>query len=217
MEEVAVIFDLDGVLIDSKSDHLRSWQEFAKERGVDIPDDRFVETFGRQNRDAIPILFGGKRSEEEIHEMGERKEEIYRELATGRIGEIPGACNLVRSLAADDMVLAVGSSGHPVNVALALKELGISQIFKAVVTGHDVQCGKPDPEVFLTAASKLAVNPCRCVVIEDAPAGVEAAIAAGMQAIGLAGTHSENSLSGAHRVVGDLVQITPESIRSMVN
>ncbi len=216
MEEFAVIFDLDGVLIDSKSDHLRSWQEFAKERGVDIPDDRFIETFGRQNRDAIPILFGGGRSEEEIHEMGERKEEVYRELARGRIREIPGARDLVRSLAADGLLLAVGSSGHPVNVALAIEELGLSEIFRAVVTGPDVQRGKPDPEVFLAAASKLAVNPCRCVVIEDAPAGVEAAIAAGMHVIGLAGTHSEASLSRAHRIVDDLAQVTPDSIRSMV-
>jgi beta-phosphoglucomutase len=210
--ESAVIFDMDGVLIDSAADHLRSWRVLAGELGVEVSDEDFLRTFGRQNRDVIPMLFGSGRTREEIDRLGDHKEAIYRELVRGRVPAIGGAVALVRRCAAGGFKLAIGSSGHPENIALALEELGVSEFFAAVVSSDDVSRGKPDPAVFLCAARKLGVTPCRCVVIEDAPAGIEAALAADMAAVALARQHPRSKLARAHLVVDTLEEVDARSL-----
>ncbi len=214
--ETAVIFDLDGVLIDSEDGHLRSWAMLADELGYRISREEFLATFGRRNEEVIPELFGANHSVQEIRNWGERKETLYRETMRGRVPAVEGAVELVRACAADGMRRAVGSSGHPLNVAMALEELGIAGYIDVVVTGSDVDRGKPDPSVFLLAASRLGISPKRCVVVEDAPAGVEAALAGGMVAVGVATTHGRESLSRAAVVVDSPKELTPEILRSLV-
>jgi beta-phosphoglucomutase len=211
MKPAAIIFDMDGVLIDSQEAHYQSWRALAAKYGIDLQHDQFLQTFGLQNRDVIPRLLGGRYTPEQIHELGELKEELYRQVARGQLRFIEGAVDLIRACRRVGLLLAVGSSGHPENIEMALDEMGVTDCFAAIVNGADVRRGKPEPDVFLLAAERLGVAPHACVVIEDAPAGIEAALRAGMIAIGLTTTHQAAELQAAHRVVKRLSDLDPQN------
>jgi beta-phosphoglucomutase len=215
MGTAAVIFDLDGVLIDSGAAHHESWRLLAAELGQEVTADQFVASFGRQNRDIIPMLFGGGDDDARIRRLSERKEVLYRELVRGRIPAVPGAVALVRDCRRSGLKLAVGSSAPVENIDLALGEMGIAECFDAVVHDGDVTRGKPDPGVFLIAAEWLGVPPEACVVIEDAPSGVQAALAAGMKAVGLTTYHTADQLAAAHLVIEHLADLTRAGILSI--
>ncbi len=208
----AVIFDLDGVLIDSSDAHFESWRRLARDLGRTVTEEQFKSTFGRQNRDIIPMLFGESLSPERIEELGETKERYYREIVRDNVPALPGAADLVRACADAGLRCAVGSSGHPKNIDLALRALGIDSIIATVVSGHDVTKGKPDPQVFLLAAERLGIAPETCAVIEDAPAGIEAALAAGMTAVAVTTEHPRERLSHAHLVVEGVHDLSPDRI-----
>lgn len=215
-DALGVIFDLDGVLIDSVDAHYEGWLRLGHDLGEEISRERFLETFGRQNRDAIPMLFGDRFSADEIETLGDRKEGYYRDVAAEHFKAIPGAVELVRGCRDHGFTLAVGSSGHPINVRLALTFLGIDDAFAAVVTGADVRRGKPHPDVFLQAATGARLTPANCAVIEDAPAGVTAAKSAGMAAIGLVGVHAKDDLTHADLVLESLTRLTPARIAALI-
>jgi beta-phosphoglucomutase len=210
-----IIFDMDGVLVDSARPHLRSWQLVARELGRDVTDEQFRETFGRQNRDIVPLLFGCH-DDESVQRVSNRKEQLYRDLIRNDIPAVDGAADLVRDCRRSGFRLAVGSSGPPENVDLVLDGMGIRGFFDAVITARQVTRGKPDPQVFQLAASALDLPPQRCAVIEDAPSGIDAALAAGATAIALAGTHPLETLQRARVVVTSLRQLSPDSIRQLV-
>ncbi len=183
------IFDMDGVLIDSYRAHFESWRMIAEQEGLKITEPQFAKTFGRTSREIIAALWGERTCDEaKIAELDRRKEAAFRNLIRDAFPIMPGAVELLDRLHAEGFLLAIGSSGPPENVALTLDRLGRPTLFSAVVTGMDVTRGKPNPEVFLLAAERLGLPPGRCVVVEDAPAGVEAAHAAGAKAVGLAST-----------------------------
>ena len=211
----AIIFDMDGVLIDSAAAHYESWRRLAAELGRQLTLEQFSATFGQQNRDIIPQFFGGHPDAERIAELAERKEVIYRDLVRGQMPAIDGAVDLVRRCHAAGLRLAVGSSGPQPNIALALDELGITDCFETIVHEKDVTRGKPDPQVFLLAAERLGIEPGACAVIEDAPTGIQAALAAGMTAIGLTTHHPREKLAAAHQVVDRLADLTPTDIAAM--
>ncbi len=216
MSRQAIIFDLDGVLIDSAQAHLESWKQLAHELRHPFDEKRFLETFGRRNEEVIPSLFGPGRSPNVTRELSVRKEQIYRDLIRGRVPAIDGAVDLVRACADDGFAVALGSSAPRENAELVLEELGIRDCFGALVTDRDVPRGKPDPSVFLTAAERLAVTPRRCVVTEDAPAGIKAAKAADMTAVALVGAHARDTLLEADLIVGSLRELTPDRLRELI-
>jgi beta-phosphoglucomutase len=209
-EPPAVIFDMDGVLIDSYHAHLQSWQEVAREEGLKITEEQFAATFGKTSRESIPWLWGNQHfTEAQIQDFDHRKEAAFRRIIAAQFPEMAGIRELLDSLHEAGFLLAIGSSGPPANVDLVLDKLGIRPLLSAVVTGADVTRGKPDPQVFLTAAQRLGVAADRCVVVEDAALGVEAAHAAGMKAIGLASTgRTRPELAAADLVVDRLDDIT---------
>jgi beta-phosphoglucomutase len=210
-----IIFDMDGVLVDSARPHLRSWQLVARELGRDVTDGQFRATFGRQNRDIVPLLFGCH-DDESIRRVSDRKEQLYRDLIRNDIPAVDGAAELVRRCRQSGFRLAVGSSGPPENVDLVLDGMEIRGFFDAVVTARQVTRGKPDPQVFQLAASAMGVSPRWCAVVEDAPSGIDAALAAGATVIALAGTHPVDTLQRAQVVVTSLRQLSPSSIRELV-
>lgn len=216
MPRQGVIFDMDGVLVDSFRPHLRSWGLLAEEMGRSITEEQFAGTFGKTSREIIREWF---RMEDagEVRRLDDRKEKLYRELIRGRIPAMPGAGELIRSLHADGFCLSVGSSGPPENVDLVCDELGLRPFLTAIVTGADVQRGKPDPQVFETAAARMGVSPSSCVVVEDAPVGLVAARRAGMCCIGLLGTHPAEALSAADRVIRRLNELCPEAVRQILH
>jgi HAD superfamily hydrolase (TIGR01509 family) len=204
-----VIFDWDGVVIDSSSQHERSWELLAAERDLFLPEGHFKAGFGKKNEIIIPALGWGD-DPALIRELADRKEELYRELvaAEGLI-VLPGARELLEALKAAGIPRAVGSSTPRANLDALFAKTGLDVLFDAVVCGSDVTHGKPDPEVFLSGAAKLELPPERCIVIEDAFAGIEAARRAGMKVVGVATTNLLDSLTFCDLAVTSLEEVTP--------
>lgn len=219
MSHRAVIFDMDGVLVDSYRAHFESWRQMGAEHGIDMTEREFATTFGRTSRDIIAHFWGDDRrlGDEQIVAMDRRKEELYRRIIATDFPAMDGAVELIDNLRAAGFDLAVGSSGPPENVAAALAGLGRADRFAVTVNGMEVTRGKPDPQVFLLAAKKLNVPPTRCAVVEDAPAGLRAARAAGMAAIALTGTATREALAPlADRVVDSLRELNATDIAAML-
>ncbi len=213
-----VIFDADGVLVDSYQAHLEAWRALGRRLGRDLPEARFAATFGRRNEDLMHDLWGDAVAPEDVPAWSDWKEAAYREILLRDFPAMDGARELIDALRAAGFRLAVGSSGPPENVAACLRGLQRAGAFDATVDGSQVARGKPEPEVFLTAAEKLAVPPARCAVVEDAVAGVEAAKRAGMAAVGLTGTTTREALAPrAALVVDSLRDLSPETIAALID
>jgi beta-phosphoglucomutase family hydrolase len=190
----AVIFDMDGVIVLTEQAHWLSWQAPAKLRGITLSYSVFLSCFGRVNPDAIPILFGPGISAEESAVIAEQKEVAFRDIVRSNMPIAPGLIELLDALKHKGIQVSVGSSAPPENVNLVLDVAKIRHYFTAVVDGSQVKHGKPAPDVFLKAADLMKIPPARCSVIEDAPAGIKAAVAAGMRAVGVATTHKAEEL-----------------------
>lgn len=213
----AVIFDADGVLVDSYRAHFEAWKTMGRELGEDLTEARFVSTFGMRNEDLMHLLWDVVVPEADIPAWSDWKEAKYREILLQDFPAMDGAVALIDALRAAGFRLAVGSSGPPENVAVCIRGLGREDAFDATVTGAEVSRGKPDPEVFLKAAAKLGVPPARCAVVEDAPLGIEAARAAGMAAIGFPSTgRTREQLATADLVIGGLDELGPELVRGLI-
>lgn len=214
---IAVLFDMDGVLVDSYAAHYESWRQTCERRGVLLPEAVFARGFGKTSVEFLRELWPRTLSAEECSAIEHEKELAYRSSLRDHFPEVPGARELVLDLAGDGIALAVGSSGPPENVAMVLDALRVRECFGAVVTGRDVLRGKPDPMVFQLAAERLRVPANRAIVIEDASVGITAAHAAGMRAIGYVGTgRTREELAAADRVVSSLRELTAASIRSLI-
>jgi len=213
-----VIFDMDGVLVDSGPAHAASWRVLAQKHGIEMSDELFRRSFGQTSRDIIRSLWSDDTGEEDIRRLDEEKEAIYRELITGQVPLTAGAPETLNALRQAGLVLAIATSGPRENVELVLSETALGPLFAAIVTGFDIEKGKPAPDCFLLAAQRAGLQPENCVVVEDAPVGIEAALAAGMKAIGFAGTHPAERLtqSGAGVVVEHLASITPELVAQLL-
>jgi beta-phosphoglucomutase len=213
-----VIFDVDGVLVDSYAAHLASWQAALRERGLDLSEKDFQRTFGRTSREILRELFADHVRDADVPALDDRKEMLYRDILARSFPAMDGAVELIDALAAAGFRLAAGSSAPPANVDLTLDRIGRRDAFAAVVTGRDVTRGKPDPQVFLLAAERLGLAPATCAVVEDAPPGVRAARAAGMTSIALVGTADEGTLraAGADLTVGSLRELSPERLASVL-
>ena len=217
MSRSAVIFDVDGVLIDSYQAHYQSWKAMFAEKGVSFTEQEFRATFGRTSHDIIAALYGKDLSDTDIREWDELKESLYRDIIRKSFPAIDGAVELLDALAAEGFRLAVGSSGPPENITLTLSCLGRAELFAAKVTRVDVTRGKPDPQVFQIAAERLGAQPAECVVVEDAPAGIEAANRAGMASVALTGTATREELSHAQLVVDSLRELSPAALARTLN
>lgn len=211
-----MIFDMDGVLIDSYMAHFAGWSQMYEELGVPYSEQEFAADFGRTSRDILRRRFGDAFDDGRIRELDQRKESLFRDSLRANFTPMDGALQLIDSLAAAGFLLAVGSSAPPENIDLCLEMLGRRAVFGAVVTGLDVTRGKPDPQVFLTAAERLDVPPQSCAVIEDAVHGIEAANRAGMTSIALTGTANHDQLSNAQLIVDNLSELIPERIQNLI-
>lgn len=213
MKRWAAIFDWDGVIIDSSRQHEGGWELLAREEGRTLPPGVFKRSFGMKNEKVITELLSWTTDLAEIRRLSLRKEEFYRELLR-RDGTalLPGTREWLDRLRAEKVPCAVGSSTPRLNIDCVLELLGIGSYFDAFVTAEDVSHGKPDPEVFLAAATRLGTPPERCVVFEDAHVGIEAALRAGMKVIALTTTHPAETLGGANRIVNRLDELELEEV-----
>ena len=208
MKRWAALFDWDGVIIDSSRQHEESWQRLGEEEKRSLPPGFFLRSFGMKNEKIIPELLEWTNDPREVRQLALRKEALYREIiGCDGIAPLPGVREFLADLRGASIPCAVGSSTPRENIDCVIDALGIREFFAAMVCGQDVKHGKPNPEVFLLGASKLAMPPSQCVVFEDAHVGIEAAIAGGMKVVGVATTHPPESLRGANRVVRRLDEL----------
>ena len=213
MAKWGAIFDFDGVIIDSADYHEASWERLAKEENKTLPLDHFKKGFGRKNTYIIPEILQWARDDEEIDRLGRRKEALYREIIEERgIEPLPGVRAWLEILARTQVPCVIGSSTERRNLECVLKATGLLSYFADLVSADDVTAGKPDPQVFLQAASKISMSPSQCLVFEDAHVGIEAARAAEMKVIAVATTHPEQELSTADRVVHRLDELDAAEI-----
>jgi len=216
----AVIWDMDGTLVDTAELHYQAWRQTATEMGRPFTRADFAATFGKRNPEIIHQLYGSSYSDAEIAEWGYRKEEHYKSAARRGVELLPGVRPLLKNLHAFGFKQAIGSSAPRGNLDLIAAITGTQLFFETVVSMEDTQRGKPDPQVFLVAAERLAVPPRRCMVIEDAVAGVQAAKAGGMKCIGVAfvGHHPIAALrsAGADLVVKTLEEVTVPTVQGML-
>jgi beta-phosphoglucomutase len=177
---------MDGTLVDSRDRHWRSWQEVLAAEGVAVSEAQFLATFGQRNDTILRGWLGAEAEPERVRRIGEAKEAAYRRLVVERgLAPLPGAADWLRRLDEAGWRQAVASSAPRLNVEVVLRVLGLERRFRALVAAEDVKAGKPAPDVFLAAAARLGVQPGRCVVVEDAEAGIEAARRAGMSSVGV--------------------------------
>ena len=203
----AALWDVDGTLIDSREYHWLSWQGALAAERFRVTREQFEETFGRRNEEILRGYFPSY-SAADIARVGHAKEVAYRGLvrAGGRdgLGLLPGVRDWLERLKADGWLQALASSAPRENLEVIAEALGLEGYFAAVASAEDVTEGKPDPQVFLAAAAKLGVRPAACVVVEDAPAGTEAARRAGMRCVGVLTSHAELRADVVVRTLAEL-------------
>lgn len=218
MEKIGVLFDWDGVIIDSSRQHEESWERLAKEERCALPEGHFKAGFGKKNEWIIPNLLNWASDEAEIHRLSLRKEALYRDIVVEKgLHALPGVREFLIRLRDAGVPNCIGSSTHRENIATILHVLGFEGLFGGMVTAEDVKQGKPHPDVFLKAAEKTGCAPERCIVFEDAFAGIEAARAGGMKVVGVATTHELGVLEAkVDRVVHRLDELTVADLRALV-
>ena len=207
--KVGAIFDWDGVIINSAAHHEVSWERLAKECGKTLPEGHFKRGFGMKNEVIIPELLQWSTVPTEVRILSLRKEALYREIVREKgIEPLPGVKEFLQALKDHGVPCVIGSSTHRENVTTTLEVLGLEDFFADIVTAEDVKRGKPDPEVFLTAATRIEVAPVDAIVFEDALVGIAAAKAAGMRVVAVATTEPKDKLAHADWVVDRLDELS---------
>jgi HAD superfamily hydrolase (TIGR01509 family) len=207
------IFDWDGVIINSAAHHEASWERLAKELGRILPEGHFKRGFGMKNEVIIPEQLQWTKDPAEISTISLRKEALYREVVREKgISALPGVEPWLKTLRDAGIPCVIASSTHRENILVSLDVLGFAGFFSAIVTAEDVKRGKPDPEVFLTAASRIGVEPPGGVVFEDALVGIAAAKAARMRVVAVTTTEREDDLIHADWVVNRLDELSVDQL-----
>lgn len=201
MRTGALIFDMDGTMVDSMPFHAKSWGEFTRRHGIAMEVDEVLRrTTGRNGVECMHELFGRRLDDAKALALVNEKEAIYRELFAPVFAEVRGFRSFARQAAERGLKVAVGTAGDRHNIEFVMTRLKMTPAPLAVVGGDEGLPGKPEPAIFLEAARRIGVAAAGCIVFEDAPLGIEAARRAGMRAIAVCTTHSPAELAGAHVV-----------------
>ncbi|MNR96532.1 Phosphorylated carbohydrates phosphatase [compost metagenome] len=194
----AVLFDMDGVVVDNAALHREVWADFARSHGLAPTEAEIRATDGRRAVDVVRLLFKEELEDDQVLARAAEREIRYRQsLERGHVQAVPGIEPFLEALGEARIPRVLATSATLENVDLVLRRLALANLFDAVISAEDVRNGKPNPEVYLTAASRAHADPARCLVIEDALPGVQAAKAAGATCLGLSTSQSEEALYGA--------------------
>ena len=213
--EFGVIFDLDGVLVDTGWAHRQAWYDLAEIESLEMSDDFFRDTFGMQNAAILPMLRPGI-SRAEMERLSDWKEQRYRDLVRQRLEFAEGAEALLTDLRQHGFHLAIGSSAPPENLDVFWSRLSLTEYFHARVTKEEITESKPSPQTFLRAAQKLGIEPACCAVVEDAVQGVQAARAGDMRVVAVTTTRSRQDLARADRVVDSLSELNASDFLALL-
>jgi HAD superfamily hydrolase (TIGR01509 family) len=209
LNEKAIIFDMDGTLVDNIRYHENSWIVFLKEYGIDLD----VETFAPQNHGTLDEMiirfFGNDLSKDRLYELGIKKEEAYQNLYRPDIKEINGLTAFLQKLKQNNIKIGLATMGIPRSIDFILNGLNIRNYFQEITGGLEVVKGKPNPEIFLKSIEKLQVDVKNAIAVEDSMGGIKAAKDAGLKVIGITTTHSEEELmdNGCFKVINDYSNI----------
>jgi beta-phosphoglucomutase len=211
-----VLWDLDGTLIDSAGHHWVAWRDTLEAEGRAVEPSDFANSFGKRNDEILRELFGAALTPDWIERVSEAKEQAYRRrLEHHGLEPLPGAFDWLGRLHQAGWKQALASSAPRPNIDAAFRVLGLQRFLDAVVSADEVGRGKPDPAIFLEAARQLRLSPGRCIVVEDAPAGLEAARRAGMASIGVLSSH--HGALQADVVVPSLDVIRPGTFEALLS
>ncbi len=216
MNKAGVLWDMDGVLVDTGEFHYQSWAEVLHAYDVPFSREFFRGTFGMNNTGILSVLLGEKLTPELLSEISDRKETWFREAVRGHTELLPGVQVWLQRLRDDGTRQGVASSAPMANIDTLVDELGIRDYFDVLVSGEELP-GKPEPVLFLKVARLLDVPPARCIVVEDAVAGVEAAKRAGMKCIAVATTNPSSALGMADVVVEQLDALPEDIFRRLLD
>jgi beta-phosphoglucomutase len=213
----ALIFDMDGTMVNNMHYHLLAWEQIIRERGGNLSGDALKKEMYGKNEEAIVRIFGeGRFSEAEIDDIATEKEVIYRNLYHPFIKPVDGLSRLIQRARSEGIVLGVGTASNKGNTDFVLGGLGLLDVFGAVICADEVLNSKPDPETFLKVAARLGIEPADCIVFEDVPKGVEAATRAGMRSVALTTTYPAAAFeawTSVLAVISDFTEITIAKLR----
>lgn len=211
----AVLWDMDGVLVDTGDFHYTAWRETFDELGIPFGREDFRKTFGMNNAGILERITRRKPTADEVSQISETKEARFRDLVEGKAKLLPGVETWLTQFQAWEFKQAITSSAPPANIEFLVNELKIKEYFDEIVSGFDLP-GKPRPDVFLKAADALQIRAGNCVVIEDAIAGVEGAALAGMKSVAVTTTNPASQLAKADLVVQNLGKLDTQDFLSML-
>lgn len=215
MSKRGVLWDMDGVLVDTAEFHYQAWVGVLSEYGIPFSRQFFRDTFGMNNAGVLSNLLGDKLTPELLEEISGQKERRFREAVWGHAQPLPGVRTWLENLQADGFRQGIASSAPPANIDVLVDGLGLRARFGAIVSGFDLP-GKPDPTLFLEVARRLGVPPERCIVVEDAVAGVEAAKRAGMKCIAVTTTNPAGALAASDIVIERLDALPPDTFNRLL-
>lgn len=199
MRTTALIFDMDGTMVESMPAHAKSWDLFRRRHHLALSVDEILQrTTGRNGIECVRELLGADIPEDRAKLLIDRKEADYREIFAREFREVAGFAKFARQAQDRGLKLAVATAGDGNNLAFVLKRLDLQRGPDAEVRGDQGLPGKPEPDIFQKAAQMLGAEPAQCVVFEDAPFGIEAARRAGMRAVAICSTHQADELAGPH-------------------
>ena len=213
-EKWAIIWDMDGVIVDTTELHYKSWIAVLSNYGIDFSKENFLSSFGMNNRAIIDSLIDHP-SPDLLEEISQKKESGFRENVPGNVKLLPGVKDWLERFKSWGFLQGIASSAPQANVSIIVYETGISTYFDAMESAANLP-SKPDPAIFLKVASILRTPVAHCLVIEDAPAGIEGARRAGMKCISVTTTHPARELTGANLIVERLDKLTPQAVRHLL-
>ncbi|AHM62253.1 haloacid dehalogenase superfamily protein [Flammeovirgaceae bacterium 311] len=213
---IAILFDMDGVIVDSNPYHKLAFQAFLKQHNITLSDEELkTNVFGRTNKEIMSYIFSDDASPQQTEQWANEKEAIFRDLYKEDIKAVKGLHSFLQEIKERGIATAVGTSAPLANLDFVLDLLNIRQYFDVLVHSKDVTHGKPHPEVYLKAAAQLGVAPGNCIVIEDSLPGVQAGLNAGMKVIGITTTHTPEELQDTDLVIQDFDNLSLEKITGL--
>ncbi|MFC2137026.1 HAD family hydrolase [Bacteroidota bacterium] len=217
LNNIAVIFDLDGTILDNKHFHIKAWVEFLNTQGISITIEDFTNKgFGGSNKEYLSYFLKREISDEDDKILGELKEKIYREIYAPQFKPINGFNELIDNLKKNKIKIAMATMAPKSNVDFTLNKLKNPEIFDAIIDYYMVKNGKPHPDIYLKASELLNIQPENCIVIEDSFIGIESAKNANMKVIGIETYHSAKELKDADFTIKDFTELRIEDVLKLV-
>jgi beta-phosphoglucomutase len=214
--DFAVIFDMDGVMVDSNPYHKIALKQFCEKHGYHLSDEELKNNiFGRTNKDWLISLFGETLTAEQITEYENEKEALFRKIYAPQLQPVAGLINFLKLLKENRISLALATSAPPSNIQFILEETGTFEFFSVILDGHSVRNSKPDPEIYLKTAAVLHYPPEKCVVIEDSISGVISARSAGCKVIGITTTHTRQELRQTHHNIDNFNDLNLRVLKNL--